>query len=156
MCFSRLPAWVGHCRTEAVPKNVQGAWSARRGRAVHHRHGGVDGGDQQAWCVAAGMGGGPANLWPCVLVRNRLRSRPYDSCVIADSVIDSDTGYTYGGINIVGNIHSGFPTPTFPPLKNAGSVILTATFIMFIGFVESIAVAKTYSQVYRSVGDLDV
>ena len=94
---------------------------------------------------------------------------PVCRSAVADSVIDSDFGnsnataklngtgsFTHGGVSIVGNIHSGFPTPTVPPLKDAGSVILTATFIMFIGFVESIAVAKTYSQVYRSVGDLDV
>jgi MFS superfamily sulfate permease-like transporter len=52
---------------------------------------------------------------------------------------------TSAGINIVGDMSSGFPIPSLPPLSKAGDVIVTAVFVMFIGFIESISVAKTYA-----------
>jgi MFS superfamily sulfate permease-like transporter len=52
---------------------------------------------------------------------------------------------THAGINIVGHLTSGFPTPKLPPLAKSGEVFVTAVFVMFIGFMESISVAKTYA-----------
>jgi MFS superfamily sulfate permease-like transporter len=52
---------------------------------------------------------------------------------------------TSAGIKIIGDMKSGFPTPSFPRLDQFGTLFTTAVFVMFIGFVESIAVAKTYA-----------
>ena len=69
-------------------------------------------------------------------------------CGRAETVTGPD-GLTWAGISIVGDMQSGFPVPKVPQLAGAGSIIVTAVFIMFIGFVESIAVAKTYSTLYK-------
>ena len=65
-----------------------------------------------------------------------------------DTVIEANN-LTWGGISIVGEMKSGFPVPKIPQIADAGAIIVTAVFIMFIGFVESIAVAKTYSTLYK-------
>jgi MFS superfamily sulfate permease-like transporter len=56
---------------------------------------------------------------------------------------------TIAGINVVGSMSSKFPIPSFPPLEKAGDVIITAVFVMFIGFIESISVAKTYAAINK-------
>jgi sulfate permease, SulP family len=38
-----------------------------------------------------------------------------------------------------------FPVPVFPALSQMGAVVETALFAMFVGFIESIAVAKMYA-----------
>ena len=67
-----------------------------------------------------------------------------------DTVIQANNR-TWAGVTIVGEIKSGFPTPSLPRLKDAGSLIITAVFITFIGFIESIAVAKAYATKYKCV-----
>ncbi len=53
--------------------------------------------------------------------------------------------YTHSGVKIIGDVPMRFPTPTLPALADAPTVLLTAVFAMFVGFMESIAVAKTYA-----------
>ncbi len=54
-------------------------------------------------------------------------------------------GYiTEAGVKIVGKMDSAFPTPSMPDLGRASSVLVTAVFVMFVGIVEAISVAKTY------------
>ena len=75
-------------------------------------------------------------------------ARIVSRCTRAGTVIEANN-LTWGGISIVGDMQSGFPVPKVPQLAGAGSIIVTAVFIMFIGFVESIAVAKTYSTLFK-------
>lgn len=55
---------------------------------------------------------------------------------------------TSAGVKIIGHVDMDVPSPAFPDLSDAGILFQTAVFAMFVGFIESIAVAKTYSLVY--------
>ncbi len=53
------------------------------------------------------------------------------------------------GINMVPVTDSAFPAPKIPPMDKAGEVLLTAVFVMFIGFIESVSVTKTYGTINK-------
>ena len=53
------------------------------------------------------------------------------------------------GINMGPVTDSAFPAPKIPPMDKAGEVLLTAVFVMFIGFIESVSVTKTYGTINK-------
>ena len=63
----------------------------------------------------------------------------------ADTTAANGSVYTHDGVKIIGNVPIKFPVPALPKLADAATVFPTAVFAMFVGFIESIAVAKTYA-----------
>ena len=63
----------------------------------------------------------------------------------ADSPMVGSGAITADGIKIVGKVAAKFPTPVVPDFATAAKLIQTAVFAMFVAFVESLAVAKTYA-----------
>lgn len=63
----------------------------------------------------------------------------------ADTVSASGAVYTHAGVKIIGTVPMRVPIPALPRLADAMAVLPTAMFAMFVGFIESIAVAKTYA-----------
>jgi SulP family sulfate permease len=52
------------------------------------------------------------------------------------------------GIALVGRVPSSFPVPAMPPLSRAVELLPAAVSISFVGYIESIAVAKMYAVKY--------
>ncbi len=63
----------------------------------------------------------------------------------SDTVSASGAVYTHAGVKIIGTVPMRVPVPTLPKLADAMAVLPTAMFAMFVGFIESIAVAKMYA-----------
>jgi SulP family sulfate permease len=73
----------------------------------------------------------------------RVSGAHYRVAVAADTKLKG--GYlTEAGIKIVGKMDASFPTPSMPDLGRASKVLVAAIFVMFVGVVEAISVAKTY------------
>jgi MFS superfamily sulfate permease-like transporter len=64
---------------------------------------------------------------------------------VADVVLPTGGVETHAGVKIIGNVDMTFPAPVFPSFSEMGAVVETALFAMFVGFIESIAVAKMYA-----------
>jgi MFS superfamily sulfate permease-like transporter len=64
-----------------------------------------------------------------------------------ESALPSRGYANFAGIRLIGKVPSAFPTPALPPLGRfpASQLLTTAVTVMFVGFVESVAVAKTYA-----------
>ena len=116
--------------------------------------------DQTVREVIEGLGGtswvtvamGAAAMAALVALRRWRRSFPAALVVVVVSTaVSAALGLEARGLAVVGDIPAELPTPSLPDLDRGvlGDLTATAVAITFVGFMESIAVAKVYARRHR-------